>query len=65
MATPESISDAIIDLMEKQGQLTLTEVETHLGVSYNLVILDIDRMVERHLLTLERQGTDYVLSRAA
>lgn len=65
MATVESVSDAIINMIERDGSLTLSELEKHLGVSYNLIFLAIDKMVVRHLLILQRQGVDYILSRAA
>ena len=65
MSTPESISGEIVELMKSQGSLTLAEVERYLGVSYNLVFLAIDRMVENHLLILERHGRDYILSPVA
>ena len=65
MATVESVSDAIINMIEREGNLTLSELEKHLGVSYNLIFLAIDKMVVQHLLILQRQGVDYILSRAA
>ena len=56
MATVESVSDAIINMIEREGCMTLSELEKHLGVSYNLIFLAIDKMVVRHLLILQRQG---------
>lgn len=65
MATIESVSDVIINMIDREGSLTLSELEKQLGVSYNLIFLAIDKMVVRHLLILQRQGVDYILSRAA
>jgi predicted ArsR family transcriptional regulator len=65
MATPESVSSEIFDLVKREGHLTLSEVEENLGVSYNLVFLAMDSLVARHQVVLERQGTEYMLSLAA
>ncbi len=65
MATVESVSDAIINVIDREGSLTLTELEKNMEISYNLIILAIDKMVVNHIIILRRHGVDYILSRAA
>ena len=62
MATPESVSSEIIDLMKRQGSVALSEVEKRLNVPFNVLFMAIDKMAQKHLLILERQGGDYILS---
>ena len=62
MVNKEKISYEIIELARKHGSLTLSQVEEHLDASFNLVFMAIDSLVSKGLLTLKRQGMEYILS---
>lgn len=56
------VSEQILELVEKNGSITLFELEQTLDVSYNLIFLAIDNMVTTNRINMKRCGKDYVLS---
>lgn len=56
------VSEQILELVEKNGSITLFELEQTLDVSYNLIFLAIDNMVTANRINMKRCGKDYVLS---
>lgn len=56
------VSEQILELVEKNGSITLFELEQALDVSYNLIFLAIDNMVTANRINMKRCGKDYVLS---
>ena len=56
------VSSQIKVLVEKNGSLTLFELEQALDASYNLVFLAIDNMVTSKQISLRRCGKDYLIS---
>ncbi len=58
----QSVSEQIIDILEKRGSISLIELEQTLGTSYNLLFLAIDSMASKHQIDLKKSGRDYLLS---
>ena len=56
------VSSQIKVLVEKNGSLTLFELEQALDASYNLIFLAIDHMVTSNQISLRRCGKDYLIS---
>ena len=56
------VSRQILNLVEKNGDITLLELEQTLDISYNLIFLAIDNMVTNNQINLRRSGRDYLLS---
>lgn len=56
------VSKQILDLVEKNGGITLFELEQNLDVSYNLIFLAIDNMVASNQLNMKKCGRDYFLT---
>lgn len=57
-----NVSKQIKNLIEKNGSITLFELEQNLDTSYNLIFLAIDNMVSRNEVILRRCGKDYFIS---
>lgn len=56
------VSRQILELVEKNGGMTLFELEQNLDVSYNLIFLAIDNMVASNQLNMKKCGRDYFLT---
>ena len=59
-----NVSKQIKNLIEKNGSITLFELEQNLDTSYNLIFLAIDNMVSSNEVILRRCGKDYYISNA-
>ncbi|MCC6543353.1 MAG: hypothetical protein IT392_02485 [Nitrospirae bacterium] len=59
-----NVSRQIKNLIDKNGSITLFELEQNLDTSYNLIFLAIDYMVSRNEISLRRCGKDYFISNA-
>jgi hypothetical protein len=57
-----NVSKQIKNLIEKNGSITLFELEQTLDTSYNLIFLAIDNMVTNNEIILRRCGKDYFIS---
>ena len=60
-----NVSKQIKNLIDKNGSITLFELEQNLNTSYNLIFLAIDRMVSSNEIILRRCGKDYFISNAS
>lgn len=56
------VSEQILQLIERNGGITLFELEQSLDVSYNLLFLAIDKMVSNNQLIMRKCGTDYFIT---
>jgi hypothetical protein len=57
-----SVSDKILEFVEKKGPISFLELESTLKTSYNLVFLALDKMVRENKIALHRNGNDYQIS---
>ena len=57
-----NVSKQIKNLINKNGGITLFELEQTLDTSYNLIFLAIDNMVSNNEILLKKSGTDYFIS---
>lgn len=57
-----NVSRQIKNLIDKNGGITLFELEQTLDTSYNLIFLAIDNMVTNNEIILRRCGKDYFIS---
>ena len=57
-----NVSRQIKDLIDRNGGITLFELEQNLDASYNLIFLAIDSMVTSNEISLKRCGKDYFIS---
>ncbi len=57
-----NVSKQIKNLIDKNGSITLFELEQSLDTSYNLIFLAIDSMVSDNEIILRRCGKDYLIS---
>ena len=57
-----NVSKQIKNLVNKNGSITLFELEQTLDTSYNLIFLAIDNMVSNNEILLKRSGKDYFIS---
>lgn len=55
--------DRVQDVVQQSGSITLSELETILDKSFNLVLLAIDKLSQENKIHMKRGGQDYVLSR--
>ncbi|MCC7201870.1 MAG: hypothetical protein IT393_04290 [Nitrospirae bacterium] len=60
-----NVSKQIKNLVDKNGSITLFELEQTLDTSYNLIFLAIDSMVTKNEIILKRCGKDYFISNVA
>ena len=60
-----NVSKQIKNLIDKNGSITLFELEQNLNTSYNLIFLAIDSMVSSNEIILRRCGKDYFISNAS
>lgn len=59
-----NVSRQIKNLIDKNGSMTLFELEQNLDTSYNLIFLAIDSMTSSNEIILRRCGKDYYISNA-
>ncbi len=57
-----NVSKQIKNLIDKNGSITLFELEQTLDTSYNLIFLAIDNMVTNNEIILRRCGRDYFIT---
>lgn len=55
------VSERILEIVRKNGFITLNDLEKELNVSYNLLFLAIDRMVSHDKISLKRCGKEYII----
>jgi len=55
--------DRVQDVVQQNGSVTLSELESILDTSFNLVLLAIDELSQENKIHIKRGGQDYVLSR--
>lgn len=55
--------DRIQNVVQQNGSVTLSQLETILDTSFNLILLAIDKLSRENKIQIKRGGQDYVLSR--
>ena len=60
MADPlAATSKKIREVLDRQGRVSLSQLEVTVEASYNLIFLALDRMASRREIRMERAGGDY------
>ena len=54
--------DRVQDVVQQNGSVTLSQLETILDTSFNLIFLAIDKLSRENKIQIKRGGKDYVLS---
>ena len=54
--------DRVQDVVQQNGSVTLSELESILDTSFNLIFLAIDKLSRENKIQIKRGGKDYVLS---
>ena len=55
--------DRVQNVVQQNGSVTLSQLETILDTSFNLIFLAIDKLSQENKIQVEKGGQDYVLSR--
>jgi hypothetical protein len=55
-------AEKVGNIVQQRGSITLSELESEIDTSYNLIFLAIDRMVSERSIQIKRCGRDYILS---
>lgn len=55
-------AEKVQDIVQKQGSITLSHLESALEVSFNLIFLALDRLAAEHKIRVRRGEWDYIIS---
>lgn len=55
-------AEKVGNIVQQRGSITLSDLESEIDTSYNLIFLAIDRMVSERSIQIKRCGRDYILS---
>ena len=55
--------ERVQDVVQQNGSVTLSNLESILDTSFNLIFLAIDKLSQENKIQVEKGGQDYVLSR--
>ena len=55
-------AEKVTQIIQQKGSITLSELESEIDASYNLIFLAIDRMVAESKLQIKKWGRDYLIS---
>lgn len=53
--------EKVKDVLQKEGSLSLTNLESTVNVSYNLLFLAIDHLTAEHKIGLRKNESDYII----
>ena len=54
--------ERVQDVVQQNGSVTLSNLESILDTSFNLIFLAIDKLSRENKIQIQRGGKDYVLS---
>ena len=54
--------DSVQDVVQQNGSVTLSYLESILDTSFNLIFLAIDKLSRENKIQIKKGGKDYVLS---
>lgn len=53
--------EKVKDVLQKEGSLSLANLESTVNVSYNLLFLAIDHLSAEHKIGLRKNESDYII----
>lgn len=53
--------EKVKDVLQKEGSLSLTNLESTVNVSYNLLFLAIDHLSLEHKIGIRKNDSDYII----